>query len=321
MGPPPPMLANDVHATADLCEANSLMRASRAAIHDSAASHHHLACGPAPNLLCKPAAAQPVSAYQAFSREQRPLLSDNGIERRNTARSSYNTFCQAQRPFLPPDLRNSQREAALGQLWAALSLTERAKYAPAPAQAQAPPTAFWYHRSAPPLGEDRSRGKRAKIAAICFPSAALPTAPPAPLAPLAPLTPLARFAPTAPSGAPLAPPAAPAPPMAVPVPVPVPVLYYPIAVEGWEAAAAGPAPVAAGWATPFALTAPSTASTSPELLTAVATHRTFVEHFLGEDQQLARVAETTTLDLAEMMEQQMTEEEAMEIAFSLGMPE
>ena len=321
MGPPEPMLA---------------------AIHDSAANHHHVACGPAPNLLCKPAAAQPVSAYQAFAREQRPLLSGslarreaekvlrqrwkalskpekgryqtNGVERRNVARSPYNMFCQAQRPFLSPELRNSQREAALGQLWAALPGTERAKYAPAPAapvQAQAPPAASWYHRSAPPRVEDRSRGKRAKIAALCFPSAALPAAPPAPLAP------------TAPPGAPLAPPPAPAPPMAVPVPVPVPVpvLYYPIAVEGWEAAAT--ATVAAGWATPFALSAPSTTSTSPELLTAVravATHRTF-EHFLGEDQQLARVAENLAENLAEMMEQQMTEEDAMEIAFLLGMPE
>ena len=124
MGPPEPMLA---------------------AIHDSAANHHHVACGPAPNLLCKPAAAQPVSAYQAFAREQRPLLSGslarretekvlrqrwkalskpekgryqtNGVERRNVARSPYNMFCQAQRPFLSPELRNSQREAALGQLW------------------------------------------------------------------------------------------------------------------------------------------------------------------------------------------------------------
>ena len=31
-------------------------------------------------------------------------------------------------------------------------------------------------------------------------------------------------------------------------------------------------------------------------------------------------AEMTTLDLAEMMEQQMSGEDAMEIAFSLGMP-
>ena len=67
---------------------------------------------------------------------------------------------------------------------------------------------------------------------------------------------------------------------------------------------------------------------APALLTAAAAHRTFVEHFLRENQQqlartqqhLARVAEMTTLDLAEIMEQQMTGEDAMEIAFSLGMP-
>ena len=67
---------------------------------------------------------------------------------------------------------------------------------------------------------------------------------------------------------------------------------------------------------------------APALLTAASAHRTFVEHFLRENQQqlartqqhLARVAELTTLDLAEIMEQQMTGEDAMEIAFSLGMP-
>ena len=61
---------------------------------------------------------------------------------------------------------------------------------------------------------------------------------------------------------------------------------------------------------------------APQLLTAAAAHRTFVENFLGADQlhqqQLARVAEM--MDLAEMMEQQMTGEDAMEIALSLGMP-
>ena len=168
-----------------------------------------------------PAATQPVSAFQAFYQEQRPLLSGpftpgeaekllsqrwkelsktektqykvNGVERRNIARSPYNNFCQAQRPLLPPDLRNAQREATLGKLWAGLSEMEKAKYAPVTAAsvlAQALPTASLYHRSAPPPEEDSSRGKRAKTAAREAPSAALTTAPLSaqPLAPAPPVT-------------------------------------------------------------------------------------------------------------------------------------
>ena len=47
-----------------------------------------------------------------------------------------------------------------------------------------------------------------------------------------------------------------------------------------------------------------------ELLSAAATHRTGVESYLDHDQQ----------HLAEVMDNQMTEEEAIEIAISLGMP-
>ena len=45
-----------------------------------------------------------------------------------------------------------------------------------------------------------------------------------------------------------------------------------------------------------------------------------LERACERQQQLARGAEMTTLDLAEMMEQQMSGEDAMEVAFSLGMP-
>jgi len=195
--------------------------------------------------------------WKGLSKPEKASYKVSGIERRNRARSPYNAFCQAQRPLLPPDLRNSQREKALGQQWAALTRAEKAKYAPvlvasvpalvttAPVRAQALPGSWstgwsWQpleHRSAPPLEADRSRGKRAKTAARDSPSAALTTAPPTPLATLAPLAPLA-----------------PAPPMAVAVAT---------AVEGWEAAATAAAMAAAGWATPFALSPPSTASTSP----------------------------------------------------------
>ena len=181
---------------------------------------------PATNLQSWPGAARlealPLSAFQAFSQEQRPLLSGpfasgetmkvlsqrwkelsktekahykvDGVEQRNIAHSPYYAFCQAQRPLLPPGLRNAQREAALGKLWAGLSGMEKAKYAPvtaAPVPAQALPTASWSnHRSAPPAPEeDSSRGKRAKTAARESPSAALTTAPlsaqpPAPAPPM-----------------------------------------------------------------------------------------------------------------------------------------
>jgi len=53
------------------------------------------------------------------------------------------------------------------------------------------------------------------------------------------------------------------------------------------------------------------------LLKAAAAHRTFVEHCLG-DQQLVRGPSAE--QLAELMDQQMTGEEAIEVAISLGMP-
>ena len=60
-------------------------------------------------------------------------------------------------------------------------------------------------------------------------------------------------------------------------------------------------------APPPALAVPSRAS---ELLTAAAAHRTFVELCLGGQQQ----------QLADQMEEQMTGEDAVDIAISLGMP-
>jgi|TARA_B110001469_G_C9477826_1_gene239707 hypothetical protein len=75
---------------------------------------------------------------------------------------------------------------------------------------------------------------------------------------------------------------------------------------------------------------PPPPSRAPELLAAAAAHRTFVEeHFMGENQQAQQLAhkqqlmaEITTLGVEEieMMEQQMTGEDAMDFAFSLGMP-
>ena len=309
MGPPPDLRGGS--------EFQSLFEPTGGSMHSPAANH---AYGPAPSLLCKP--AQPLSAYQAFSQDQLQLLPGpfaqgekerhlrerwkalskpekahykvKGIERRNRSRSPYKAFCQAHRPLLPPDLRNSKREAALGQMWGVLSETERAKFAPISAAPAFPPPvpcapvrahplpAASVRRSAPPLEKDYSRGKRAKTAARNSPSAALTVTLPAPLAPLAPPAPLARWQPPRWSAGRLAPcrpsgpsrrwsesvgrdalrrppPPVPAPPFPVAVAVAVPMLYYPIAVEGWEAAAATAA-AAAGWAHAWLGT---TASRSP----------------------------------------------------------
>ena len=188
-----------------------------------------------------------MNAYHSFSHEQRPLLPKDvspgerekllsqrwkalskaekayykGCEDTTPTPSclAYSAFCRAQRPLLPPTLPNAQREAFLGQLWAALPERERAEYfsggsrspvpAPAPAAAlpaPAPPKAAALQENGFP------KYKKPKTAANTF----FPSAPESTAASLAPLAP----------AAPLAPPTASAPPV-------------------------------------FALTAPSSASTSP----------------------------------------------------------
>ena len=85
--------------------------------------------------------------WKALSKPDKAHYKANGIQRRNRARSPYNAFCREQRPLLPPDLRNAKREVALGQLWAALSGAERAKYfTPAPKPRPAPPSAPFQFR-------------------------------------------------------------------------------------------------------------------------------------------------------------------------------
>jgi len=181
-----------------------------------------------------------MHAYHSFAREQRPLLSNGlspgGRERLLSQRwkalskaekahykgcedtiltlsfVAYSAFCLSQRPLLPPTLSNSQREASLGQLWAALPEGERAEYgggsratvpAPPPAPSAPVPT------PASALQEkDGSKSKRPKTAASMVApsvpeSTAVPLAPLAPAAPLAPPTGSAPpvFALTAPSSA------------------------------------------------------------------------------------------------------------------------
>ena len=72
-------------------------------------------------------------------------------------------------------------------------------------------------------------------------------------------------------------------------------------------------------APPPALAKPSRAS---ELLTAAAAHRTFAGICLGGQQQLMeeQMEEDEQQQLADLMEEQMTGEDAVDIAISLGMP-
>ena len=119
----------------------------------------------------------PTNAYQAFALERRPLL-PNDMRRGErekllgqlwkaltktekdqwTVKSSaytqpnpYHAFCKKHRSLLPPALQNQERDIALGQMWRALSETERAKYkadgsralpGPNTATALLPPTTY-----------------------------------------------------------------------------------------------------------------------------------------------------------------------------------
>ena len=63
----------------------------------------------APAVPAAPPAAQPAKSAQL-------------------ATSAYQTFCREQRPLLPTTWPNTEREAALGKMWKALSKAEKAKY-------------------------------------------------------------------------------------------------------------------------------------------------------------------------------------------------
>ena len=99
--------------------------------------------------------APPANAYQAFTKEQRPLLPGpfargereqllsqrwKALSKAEKAHykgdaihvvptpSPYTTFCRERRPLLSADLSNAEREAVLGRLWAAVPEAERVKY-------------------------------------------------------------------------------------------------------------------------------------------------------------------------------------------------
>ena len=264
----------------------------------------------------------------------------------------YNEFCQKVRPLLPERLRNSERERLLGAAWKELSDDDRQKYFRAPAAGTPMPIPSRRRR-----GARVARG-HALTHASEFGQLAAPPAPTQQLSALpasgqaqqlqlmapaqrtmAQLT--SASAVRAPSQWPSSPPCS------------FPFQTAPAATKLWASTGVPleepgldgrphdcpqeTKPTLPAWSS---ATPPSHTS---ELLNRAAAHRTFAEDFIRESQQqqlareeqqlvrdleracepqqqLARGAEMTTLDLAEMMEQQMSGEDAMEVAFSLGMP-
>jgi hypothetical protein len=237
--------------------------------------------------------------------------------------SPYHKFCQELRPLLPATLRNSEREKLLGVAWKVLSGTENPKlkgnlmpilnsggrggwhegtrvawaHEPAPQlQLAAPPAPQLF--TTPQLG--------APPAPQLFTMAPQLGAPPTPQLQLTAPSSLMR-----PSFLMLPPPPAPtaAPvlwatrvlPIGMPVGVPVPLqdLRLPPLLPCMPRLSYPAAPPPA----------PAVPSRVPKLLTAAAAHRTFVELDLWGGEQLA-----------ELMEEQMTGEDAIDIAISLGMP-
>ena len=208
---------------------------------------------------------------------------------------------------MPASMRNLEREKLLGMAWKGLSGTEKRKL-----KATLMPTlnsgvgggwhegtrVAWAHVPAP----------RLQLAAPAPAPQLQLAAPPAPqlqliTAPQLQFTSAVMLPPPAPTGA--------------------PVLWATPSVAHWNARSCASAATVLDLrlppllpcmprlsypaAPPPALAVPSRAS---ELLTAAAAHRTFVELCLGGQQQ----------QLADQMEEQMTGEDAVDIAISLGMP-
>ena len=259
------------------------------------------------SCCCPPSAAPPTSVLSSKRPASTGLASASPAKRskKRAFTSPFHEFCQELRPLLPASLRNSEREKLLGMAWKGLSATERRKFEATPM-----PT---LNSGA---GEGWHEGYRVAWAHVSAPQLQLTAPAPAPQLQLtapAPAPQLQLAAPPAPqlqlitapqlqltSAVMLPPPA----PTAAPVLLPcMPRLSYP----------AAPTP------------APPVPPHASELLTTAAAHRTFVELTqlcLEVQQQLMeeQVEEDEQQQLAGLMEEQMTGEDAVDIAISLGMP-
>ena len=224
--------------------------------------------------------------------------------------SPYHKFCQELRPQLLPTLRNSEREKLLGVAWKALCggwhEGTRVAWAHEPApqlqlaappapqlftttapQLGAPPAPQLFTTTAPQLGAPPAPQLQLTVAQqLQFTAAVMLPPPPAPTA--APVLWATRVLPIG---------------MPVGVPVPLQDLRLPPLLPCMPRHLSYPA------ASPPAPAAPSDRSRVPELLAAAAAHRTFVQLDLGGGEHLA-----------ELIEEQMTGEDATDIAISLGMP-
>ena len=208
--------------------------------------------------------------------------------------SPYHKFCQELRPQLLPTLRNSEREKLLGVAWKALCggwhEGTRVAWAHEPApqlQLAAPPAPQLFTTTAPQLGAPPAPQLQLTMAQqLQFSAAVMLPPPPAPTA--APVLWAARVLPIG---------------MPVGVPVPLQDLRLPPLLPCMPRHLSYPA------ASPPAPAAPSDRARVPELLAAAAAHRTFVQLDLGGGEHLA-----------ELIEEQMTGEDATDIAISLGMP-
>ena len=249
--------------------------------------------------------------------------------------SPYHKFCQERRPLLPAGLSNSEREKELGMAWKA-HLTSEANRQPFSAAPM--PLAGWEHRSS----------RVAWNQATLTPNATHAPAPqPQPSAPPAPQLVVRQKEPAPPHWIKLVvtdgmlrggqvilersggkalcfavPPDA-RPGQCIIVDLPPGVVHGQILRAHCQTPPdpyqPPPGPLLDPRLPPFPPT--SLQALSPrapelpylpalEILTAAATHRTGVEHYLGHQQQQ---------QLAKVMEDQLTGEEAIEIALSLGM--
>lgn len=204
--------------------------------------------------------------------------------------SPYHKFCQEVRPLLPGNLRNSAREKLLGIAWKNIPGTDKHKFKGSPGGGGKGVQVAFAHAAAVQM---YPAAQQPVTAPQLQPQLQLITAPvmskqftaavtPPPLASAAvPVLSATRVV-----------------PVGTPVGVPVPLLPC------------KPYPAELGLSVED-LVALTTPTPVPELLTAAAAHRTKVSKELG----LARQQQ-----LAKLVEEQMTAEDAVDIAISLGMP-
>lgn len=262
----------------------------------------------------------------------------------------YNDFCQKVRPLLPERLRNAEREKLLGAAWKKLSDDDRQKYFGAPSAGTPMPIQSRRRRGAR-VARGHAPTHASELGQLAAPpaptqqlSAPLPASGQAQQLQLS-VAPAQRTMSQLTSASAVTGPSRPScsfPSFLTAAPAKLGTSTGVLMEEPGLDRRLLDCPQEI--LTP---TLPASSATQPshtsELLNRAAAHRTFAEDFIREhqqqqlareeqqlqvraleraceQQQMAREAEMTALDLAEMMEQQMTGEDAMEIAFSLGMP-